>query len=166
MTSRTRRLLHPIILIAAIALALFTARLAGAQQTSAQAGAPTRHVAVATRALPRGTVLTLDDFEFRDSTAASLRSWNDTTGMRVAAGWVTRSAISRGEILRTPAVEPPIVVTANSPVQVEYAEEGVRLTMRGIAARSGSLGERVPVRIDSGRRVEGTVIAPGRIRID
>jgi flagella basal body P-ring formation protein FlgA len=62
-----------------------------------------------------------------------------------------------------------VVVSANSPVQVEYADGGVRLTMRGIAARNGSIGERVPVRIDTGssmRRVEGTVIAPGRIRID
>jgi flagella basal body P-ring formation protein FlgA len=159
MTTRARRLLHPLILIAVIALALFTARLAGAQQTGAA-----RQVAVATRPLPRGTVLTLDDFEVRDTT---LRSWNDTT--KVAAGWVTRSAISRGEILRAPAVEPPVVVSANSPVQVEYADGGVRLTMRGIAARNGSIGERVPVRIDTGssmRRVEGTVIAPGRIRID
>jgi flagella basal body P-ring formation protein FlgA len=49
---------------------------------------------------------------------------------------------------------------------VEYTDAGITLTMRGIAARNGSLGDRVPVRVDSGKRLEGTVIAPGRIRID
>ena len=152
----TRRLFHPVVLVALATLALFWARLA-----EAQTSAPTRRVAVATRALPRGATLTADDFEYRDTT---LRIWSDTT--KVAAGWVTRSAIPAGEILRAPAVEPPVVVNANGAVQVEYADQGVRLTMRGIAARNASVGERVAVRIDSGRRVEGTVIAPGRVRID
>lgn len=154
----TRRLMHPIVLIAIIAIAVFTARLAGAQQP---APAPGHRVAVATRALPRGAVLSADDFEFRDTT---LRVWSDTT--RIAPGWVTRSAIAAGEILRTPAVEPPVIVNANTDVTVEYADTGVRLTMRGVAVRNGAMGERVQVRMDSGRRVEGTVIAPGRIRID
>jgi flagella basal body P-ring formation protein FlgA len=155
----TRRLLQPVVVIAAIALALFTARLAGAQ--SASPVAPTHRIAVATRALPRGVVLLASDFELRDTT---MRGTPDTT--KVVAGWTTRSSIVAGEVLRSPMVEPPVVVNANASVQVEYTDAGITLTMRGIAARNGSLGDRVPVRVDSGKRLEGTVIAPGRIRID
>jgi len=85
---------------------------------------------------------------------------------RVALGWTTRRMIAAGEILRSPAVEPPIVVGANQPVEVEWADQNVRLTIRGVAARNASLGDRVAVRTDLGRRVEGTVVAAGRVRID
>jgi flagella basal body P-ring formation protein FlgA len=40
------------------------------------------------------------------------------------------------------------------------------MTVRGIAARNASMGERVSVRMEHGRRIEATVVAPGRVRID
>jgi flagella basal body P-ring formation protein FlgA len=51
-------------------------------------------------------------------------------------------------------------------VDVEWADQNVSLTLRGIATRNAGLGERVPVRTGFGHRVDGTVIAPGRVRID
>jgi flagella basal body P-ring formation protein FlgA len=128
---------------------------AGAQQPAS------RHLAVATHAIARGAVLSAGDIEYRDST---MRAPLDTT--TVSAGWVTRRMIAAGEILRSPAVEAPAMVSANQPVELEYMDQNVRLTVRGTATRKGSIGERVSVRTEQGRRMEGTVIAPGRVRVN
>lgn len=142
-------------LVALAALVLLSARLAGAQQTS------TRRVAFATRAIARGAVLTADDFQYRDTTS---RAPLDTSV--VAAGWVTRRTIAAGELLREPAVQPPLLVTANQPVEIEWKDENISLIMRGTCTRSGALGEHVTVRTEAGKRIEATVIAAGRVRID
>jgi flagellar basal body P-ring formation protein FlgA len=147
------RRLVSLVLLVMIAMLVVAVRAVGAQQT--------RRLAVATHALARGAVLSADDFEFRDST---MRAPLDSS--RVAPGWTTRRMIAAGEILRSPAVEPPIVVGANQLVELEWADQNVRLTIRGIAARNASVGERVAVRTELGRRVEGTVVAAGHVRID
>jgi flagella basal body P-ring formation protein FlgA len=152
----TRRLFHPLTLVALIALVMLSVRIAGAQTSTG-----TRRIAVATHALARGTVLTADDFTLRDTT---MHGASDTT--QVSAGWVTRRVIAAGEVLHTPAVERPQVVSANQSVQVEWEDQNIRLTIRGVATRNGSVGERVGVRTDMGRRMEATVVAPGRVRID
>lgn len=138
----------------------------GAHALSAQtpaAGRPKR-VAVATRAIPRGTVLTGDDFVVRDSVVHTVSAIPDTT--RVVAGWSARRSIAVGELLIEPAVEAPSVVAANTPVQVEWMDRNVTLTVRGVAARAGAIGDRVPVRTEMGRRLEATVVAPGRVRVE
>ncbi|MDB4878193.1 MAG: hypothetical protein JWM41_4639 [Gemmatimonadetes bacterium] len=155
MTRRTRRMLQPLLFVALVALGLFPARRIGAQQASP------RRLAIATRAIARGSVLTADDFEFRDST---MRAPVDTA--RVAAGWVARRVITAGEVLRAPAVEPPQVVTANQPVEIEWKDQNIRVSMRGTVTRNGSIGERVIVRTEQGRRLDATVVGPGRVRID
>jgi flagella basal body P-ring formation protein FlgA len=85
---------------------------------------------------------------------------------QVAAGWVTRRVIAAGEVLRAPAVEPPTAVSANQLVAVEWVDQNIRLTMRGVATRNAPMGSRVSVRMESGRRVETTVVGAGRVRID
>lgn len=145
---------HPYLLAALAILLMLSASLARAQ-------APTRRAAIATRALARGTVLNSDDFVFRDTTFIGAA---DTA--RIDAGWVTRRSFAAGEVLRTPAVEPPTIVSANQPVEIEWRDQNVRLTLRGIAARNGALGERVPVRTALGRRLDAVVVAPGRVRLD
>lgn len=137
-------------------------RLAFAQ-TARQTAQPMQRVAVATRLLARGTVLGAEDFELRDTTVRYATA-PDTTP--VVAGWVTRRTINAGEILRSPAVEAPAVVNANGPVLIEWADGNVSLTVHGTAARNGAIGERIPVRSDTGKRFEATVVAPGRVRLD
>ena len=137
-----------------VALVALDAGLAHAQVTTTRA-------AFATRLLPRGTVLTADDIVYRDTT---LRGPVDTN--HVSAGWVTRRLIGAGEVLRMPAVERPAMVSANEPVSVEWADRNVLLTVRGIVTRNAALGERVTVRTALGHRIDATVIAPGRVRID
>jgi len=69
-------------------------------------------------------------------------------------------------VLRAPAVEPPSAVSANQQVAVEWTDQNIRLTMRGIATRNAPVGSRVSVRMESGRRLETTVVGAGRVRID
>ncbi|MEO7085031.1 MAG: flagellar basal body P-ring formation chaperone FlgA [Gemmatimonadaceae bacterium] len=140
-----------IVIVVAVAM---VASCAGAQ-------APVAHIAVAARALPRGTVISTNDIVYKDST---VRAAGDSS--RVVAGWVTRRLIAAGEPLRAPAVEPPNIVAANQSVDVEWKDQNIELTLRGTASRAGALGDRVSVRTESGRRVEGIVVGPGRVRID
>lgn len=163
----SRQSLSPFLLAALFLLFAFSARVVHAQQPTQQlaqqATQPlTRRVAVAAHALARGEVLSADDIEIRDTTTT--RAMSDTN--QIVPGWVTRRAIAAGEVLRSPAVEPPMVVTANQPVEVEWQDQNIRMTVRGIAARNASMGERVSVRMEHGRRLEATVVAPGRVRID
>jgi flagella basal body P-ring formation protein FlgA len=141
-------------------LVLLWSRAAGGQLVQGVQGTA-RRVAVATRTIGRGVSLSANDFEYRDST---LHTTPDTSV--IAAGWVTRRVIAAGEVLRAPAVEPPTVVTANQPVSVEWIDQNIRLTLRGIATRNASIGTRVSVRMESGRRIDGTVVGTGRVRID
>jgi flagella basal body P-ring formation protein FlgA len=142
-------------LVVSLAPLLLFARAGNAQQAS------TRHVAVATHAIPRGAVLAAGDVEYRDSTLSMTADTN-----HVAPGWVTRRLIAAGEVLRAPAVEPPTAVSANQQVAVEWSDQNVRLSMRGIATRNAPVGSRVSVRMESGRRVDAMVVGAGRVRID
>ncbi|HEY4306811.1 MAG TPA: flagellar basal body P-ring formation chaperone FlgA [Gemmatimonadaceae bacterium] len=130
---------------------------------SAKAVQPKVRVAVATRALVRGAVLSADDFEMRDTT---VRFASPSDATPVAAGWVARRSFNAGEVLRSPAVEAPAVINANSPVLIQWSDGSVSLTVHGVAQRNGALGERIPVRSDLGKRFDATVVGPGRVRID
>ena len=145
---------YPILVGTLVGLIALSATVAHAQQS------PSRKVAVATRTLARGTVLSAGDFVMRDTT---VRGPIDTS--IVGEGWVTRRLIGAGEVLRMPSVERPRAVNANQPVELEWEDKNVKLILRGIATRSAAMGERIEVRTDSGRRVEGTVVAPGRLRL-
>jgi flagella basal body P-ring formation protein FlgA len=158
MFSRTR-IQYPYLLATLVALLAISTSIAHAQAP----GAPTQRVAVATRTLARGTVLTAGDFAFRDTT---LRGGGPIDTPVVGEGWVTRRLIGAGEILRMPAVERPHLVSANQPVALEWIDKNVTLILRGIATRDAAMGERIAVRTDSGRRVEATVVAPGRLRFN
>jgi flagella basal body P-ring formation protein FlgA len=173
-SSTVSAIVHRLVLVGAFLIALAPegrAQQANAATTSApstsasivEANEPKQRVAVTTRALARGTVLTADDFELRDTTLHRPLPGDAPT---VTAGWVTRRAFNAGEVLREPAVEAPSVVNANSPVKVEWTDGNVSISIAGIAARNAALGERVPVRTANGRRIEATVVGPGRVRID
>jgi flagella basal body P-ring formation protein FlgA len=148
---------YPLLVGTLVALLALSAKI-GHAQTDASG---THRVAVATRIIARGTVLSAADFILRDTT---LRGPSDTT--TVSEGWVARRLIGAGEILRMPAVERPRMINANQPVQLEWSDSNVTLVLRGIATRNAALGERIAVRTDSGRRVEATVVAPGRLRLE
>jgi flagella basal body P-ring formation protein FlgA len=122
-----------------------------------------RPAAIAARALPRGVVLT-----DADVTVAPMPWWGPPVdvGELPGAGWVTRRSVAAGEQLSEPTVGRPTVVRAGEPVHVLWRQGGIELKLRGTAAGSASLGERVAVRIDSRRRMEGIASGPALVRIN
>ncbi|HTR79925.1 MAG TPA: flagellar basal body P-ring formation chaperone FlgA [Gemmatimonadaceae bacterium] len=152
-------------LLTMIALA-GVARMAGAAGLGAQqpAPAPTVRLAVAARPIARGSVLTDDDITYveRPASAQPVEGGAAT----VQPGWVARRLINTGEVLRNPAVEPPIVVSANETVDVVYVDGDVQISIRAMVTRDASIGERVTVRTTDGRHLDGVVTGPGCVRID
>lgn len=147
------RLLATAAMLAGLAVSAMAQAVSHTTAQSAPHGTP-----VAAHALARGVVLVAGDIAYSDSLKPVMAS-------AVAAGWSTRRVIAAGEALVPPSVQPPQLVTPNEPVEVEWSEGNVRLTLRGTALRGGAEGERVYVRTDSGHRIDGVVIGEGRVRI-
>jgi flagella basal body P-ring formation protein FlgA len=117
-------------------------------------------ITVATRRLPRGTVLRAADF-----TSIPVVRARTTGGISpvVSEGWVTRRVIRPGEELRPPAVTPASLVSAGQPIQFVYASQGIELVVPAVAMAAASLGGEILVRLGANRRSRGVVIAPGRV---
>lgn len=120
-------------------------------------------VPVATRDLARGVTLESEDVA-REATLV----WGAPAELQdeVAAGWVTRRRIARGEVLTSPGVARPDAVKPGDDVRIVYVSGPVELVLAGRAAGSGAIGERVAVRAETGRRLEGVIVAPGTVRVD
>jgi flagella basal body P-ring formation protein FlgA len=86
-------------------------------------------------------------------------------GVTVEAGWITRRRITRGDALKSPAVAPPIAVRPGDAVQLVFETDGISITLQGRAAGQASVGQRVAVRADTGKRLEGIVTEPGVVRV-
>ena len=142
----------------ALALALLPS---GAHVAVAQAAAPDM-VPVAARDLARGVVLTAADVELKPGNGAvSARS----AGEQAGAGWVTRRVVRAGEPLREPAVTKPAVIESGQTVDAIWDEAGIVLRVRGTAVGAAAIGERVIVKVDARRRLEGVASGPGLVRI-
>lgn len=114
---------------------------------------------VAARDLPRGAVLGTGDIAF-SGTRPDSASGNERVG------WVTRRVITAGEALREPAVSPPELVKAGETVDVVWSDGSMQVRARGQATRSGGMGDRISVRIDQRRRLEGVVAGPGLVSLN
>lgn len=114
---------------------------------------------VAARDLARGVVLGTDDIAFTGTRPA-----NASGNERV--GWVTRRVIAAGEALRQPAVAPPELVRSGETVDVVWSDGSIEVRARGQATRSGGMGDRISVRIDQRRRLEGMVAGPGLVHLN
>lgn len=119
-------------------------------------------VPIATRDLARGDVLAAADIRWAD-TAGIARSQSDTA--RIAAGWVARRAIRAGEILRSPSVALPDLVSSGDAVDVIYSAPGVSIKVRGTAIGSGAQGDQVYVRLDNRKRLRGVVAGANTVRV-
>ena len=80
-------------------------------------------------------------------------------------GMITERVIQEGEILRSPAVRPPLFVRGGDAIQAVLREPGVVMRLKAEALSSAREGERVLLRLASGLRTEGTAIAPGLVEL-
>lgn len=119
--------------------------------------------AVAARDLARGEVLTAEDIRHMPIAPGDSPRGDAPESL---VGWRTRRVISEGEPLRKPAVSPPDLVRAGESVQAVYKGRSVVLRIAGTAAGSGAMGDRVLVRVDTRRRLEGVVIGPALVELD
>jgi flagella basal body P-ring formation protein FlgA len=160
---------HLLALLAALpALAgLDGARVIESSGASTVVPAAPETVLVARRDLARGVTLTAADVRIvvAEENAPRRARWADAAMLdaRPTLGWVTRRVVREGERLRPPAVAPPSVILAGSPVTVVWEVDGLRLTREGTALGPAQLGDPVIVRLDAQRRVTGTAAGPGLV---
>lgn len=159
----------PVFLVLLLPAAMVSGRSLPAQERGAgdgvAANAPaTTEALVATRRLTRGTVLRASDIA-RTQVAPRL----DANGharpeaLDVVPGWVARRVIQPGEVLRAPAVAPAPLVAAGQAVRFTYQQDGLELSLDGVAPVAGALGDTIPVRLGARRRLTGIVAGPAHV---
>jgi flagellar basal body P-ring formation protein FlgA len=154
---------QPFVTVALVVGAMLMTRASVAQAQQSTPPQPDG-VAVAARAIPRGTVLTEDDITYVVGPASPQPV--AAAANQVQPGWVARRLVKPGEPLRAPAVAPPIVLTANQTVDVLYADHDIQITIRGVVTKDAALGERVTVRTSDGHHLDGVVTGPRSVRIE
>lgn len=120
-------------------------------------------LSVATRDLPRGAILGAADIGSRRDVR-----WGPPARageVAVAAGWITRRRVKAGEALGPDVAEKPAAVVPGQEVRVIWARGEVSIAVSGRAAGRAAVGERVAVRADTGRRLEGIVSADGIVHV-
>lgn len=78
-------------------------------------------------------------------------------------GWVTRRAIAAGEPLEEPAIAPPAAVRAGDDVRVIVRRGAIELAIIGRALATATAGERVAVRLETGKRMTGIAARGGTV---
>jgi flagellar basal body P-ring formation protein FlgA len=117
---------------------------------------------VAARALERGALLGAGDLARKSEVR-----WGPPAAEPAAEpGWETRRSIAAGEVLRPPAAAPPRVVHPGDAVRVVWRRGGVEVSLPARAVGAAALGERVGVRTEHGRRLEGVAAGPGLVRLE
>ncbi len=129
------------------------------------AGKLSMQLAVATRQLQRGDTVKATDFVLVDSTVTWRWSMPTFDSSAVQPGWIAQRAIEKGEVLRTPAVRPPVVIVGGSAVKVLFRDGPVQIVIAGTAVTSAALGAPVSVRIDRTRRLDGIAVAPNTVQL-
>ena len=128
-------------------------------------GSMRMHLAIATRAFQRGDTVRVGDYALVDTTITWRWSMPASDTVRVQPGWVAQRAIAEGEVLRTPSVQAPALITSGSTVKVIFRDGPVQVVVNGTAITSATLGAPVSVRIDRSRRLEGVAVAPNTVRL-
>lgn len=134
--------------------------LAGAR---AQAQQDTLLVPVATRTLPRGTVLT--DTDMTLESRRTMGRHTSATESRPEPGWITRRVIRAGEVLASPAVTPAPTIASGAAVKYVVTRGGLELAVPAVALTSASDGQTITVRLTAPpqRRATGIVAGPARV---
>ncbi len=82
-------------------------------------------------------------------------------------GWVAQRAIRPGEILQSPAVQPPPLIAAGDSIALVWQHDRIRLVVHGIAAeRAAVAGDPVTVRLSGGRTLAGIAAGPHRATLN
>jgi flagella basal body P-ring formation protein FlgA len=121
-------------------------------------------VVLARRNLAAGEVLTAADLDVRTQASTSLPL--DFIGEPAQAiGLTVRRAVPAGSLLAAGALEQPTLVERGAIVTLVSRSGAVHVKSEGVALGPARLKQRVRVRSQSGRIVEGVVEASGEVRV-
>jgi flagella basal body P-ring formation protein FlgA len=121
-------------------------------------------VLVARHDLAAGQVIGADDIEARAQSAATL-PYEYLTDAGNVVGLTARRALPAGSVLASGALDRPELVARGAVVTLISGSGPVLGKSNGVALEPGRVRERVRVRSESGRIVEGVVETTGEVRV-
>jgi len=125
----------------------------------------TANVAIATRHLPRGSVITADSLRLERREVTHMRS-GYFGSVESALGLKVRQPILKGRALTPNQLEADHVVRRGQSVTLVVSSGGLKLNMSGKALIDGAIGQRIRVEnSSSGRVVEGIVRSREHVEI-
>lgn len=125
-----------------------------------------REEAVTAGTVARGMVLREQDVLLRHALAWGIPDTTPMLSLTEIIGAATRRVLRDGEPIRSTDIAGPPVVFAGDTVHAELIRDGVRLALVGTALHNASLGARVAIRFDRGRRFAGIATGRNTVRLD
>jgi flagella basal body P-ring formation protein FlgA len=120
-----------------------------------------RPVAIAARALVRGTLLTDADMTMREEDISRLPQ-GFLSAPEEGVGLQLRSPVSAGAVLTRSTLESPLVVRRGDVVSVVARTGPIEVSAQAEAMANGRMGDRIPLRNRSnGKMLQATVLAAG-----
>ncbi|MET0790460.1 MAG: flagellar basal body P-ring formation chaperone FlgA [Polyangiaceae bacterium] len=121
-------------------------------------------VVVARRALAAGEVLTAADLDTHTQASTSL-PYDYLSDIEGAVGLTLRRSVPAGALLVPAALVHPELVARGALVTLVSGAGPIRVRSSGVALEAGRVKQRVKVRSESGRVIEGVVEASGEVRV-
>lgn len=121
-------------------------------------------VLVVRHGLTAGQVIAADDLEARSQSAATL-PYDYVTDAASVVGLTARRALPAGTVLAATTLDRPTLVARGAIVTLISGAGPIQVKSNGVALEPGRVRERVRVRSDSGRVVEGIVESTGEVRV-
>lgn len=121
---------------------------------------------VAAATIARGAVVREQDVLLRHSLIWGAPDSAVSLPLGSIIGAATRRVLREGDVIRSSDIAGPPVVFAGDTVQAELIRDGVRLALVGTALHNASLGARVAIRLDRGRRFAGVATGRNTVRLD
>jgi flagella basal body P-ring formation protein FlgA len=125
-----------------------------------------REEPVTARSVERGAVLRDQDLLQQHSLVWGAPDTTPSLSIAALIGATTRRVLRSGETVRSIDITAAPVVFAGDTVHAEFIRDGVRLALVGTALQNASLGGRVAIRLDRGRRFAGIAIGRNTVRLD
>lgn len=123
-------------------------------------------VAVLTRNLGRGDVITPQDVQLRRMNTAQA-GFGHIEDIERVVGMELRRPLRSGETVRLSHLLVPEIVRRGDSVILEAQNGGLSVVMEGTALANGKVGDQIQVRNSTSERVvDATVVGPGRVRVN
>jgi flagella basal body P-ring formation protein FlgA len=116
--------------------------------------------------IARGALITDADVLMQHSLVWGAPDSGSSPELARIIGTETRRVLRDGEAIRAIDVVSAPVVYAGDTVTAELIRDGVRLALVGTALQTASLGARVAIRLDRGRRFAGIATGRNTVRLD